>query len=185
MPRTLLIVAAASLMIALAPAPTTRAADGPHRPVVAGNLVVNAKDVVAVFRPLDQQAVAVFVGRPGQAVQAIVFQDVREAAAVFTEFWNNQDVVKDPGETDARPLTRMMVKTPEKRGAALIVNFDRLVACAWDTNRRSLRIFLDKPIATALPDPNSGVERDYLELHNNNGEADIVMAAMKACAYNK
>jgi hypothetical protein len=113
---------------------------------------------------------------------------VREAAAVFNELWNNADIVKDPGEEDARPLTRMMIKSAdgERKSASLIVNVDRLMACAWETNRHALRIFIDKPIATSLVDPNDRqVERDWLELQNNTGEADVVMAAYKACSHVK
>jgi hypothetical protein len=157
-----------------------------RKPIVAGNLTVNPKEIIAVFRPVEQQAVAVYVGRPGQAVQAIVFHDVREAQAVFNELWNNEEIVKDPGQEDGRPLTRMMLKSndAERRIPSLIVNVDRLVACAWDQNRRALRVFLDKPIATALLDPNGG-ERDWLELQNNNAEADLVMAAYKVCTHGK
>src|SRR4051812_2043766 len=53
-----------------------------HKPITAGPLTVNPMDIIAVFRPAEQQAVVVFVGRPGQAIQPILFRDAREATAV-------------------------------------------------------------------------------------------------------
>src|SRR4051812_18932878 len=106
-------VTACLIVLCLATASPRAGAEERRKPIVAGNLTVNPKDIIAVFRPIEQQAVAVYVGRPGQSVQAILFHDVREAAAVFNELWNNADVVKDPGEDDARPLTRMMIKSAD------------------------------------------------------------------------
>src|SRR4051812_12737826 len=72
-----------------------------RRPVVVGNLAVRPADILAVYRPPQQQAVAVYIGRVGHSIQSLVFRDAREAAAVFDGLWNNKEITKDPGEDDA------------------------------------------------------------------------------------
>ena len=184
-----------ALTLTLGP-PATRAAEGDspavarRRPVVVGNLAVHVKDVVAVYRPADQQiGVVVFVGRPGQSIQPVVFRDMREANAVFDGLWNNNDVAKDPGDDDAsRPLTRMMLKDAaagaERKTATLIANVDRLLAVSADPSNRAVRVYLDKPTSEVLP---SGGRQDYeyIEIRNVRDEADTVLAAYKACLYTK
>jgi hypothetical protein len=150
-----------------------------HKPIVAGSLTVNPHDIIAVYRPVDQQGVAVYVGRPGQAIQAIIFKDSREAATVFNDIWDNQDVTKDPGEDDARPLTRMRLKDSERKGATLIINVQRVLAVVWESDRRHLRVHLDKLLANeVLTDPNGdGDGAPYLEIQSVHDEAEAVMAA--------
>ena len=65
--------------------------------------MVNADDILAVYRSNEQQPVEVFVGKPGHAIQVLVFHEFRESQAVFNALWANNDVTKDPGEDDARP----------------------------------------------------------------------------------
>lgn len=157
-----------------------------HKPLTIGNLTVNPSDVIAVYRPVDQQAVAVYIAKPGGAVQTVIFKDFREAGVIFDEMWKNPDVVKDPGDDDARPLTRMMPKDAEKKAPTLIVNVERVLAMAWDTNHRYIRIYIDRPvIPTPLYEPNSGEEMQFLMVENIRQEADQVMAAYKACVYQK
>ena len=151
-----------------------------NRPVTAGNLTVNPRDVVAVYRPFEQQAVVVFVGRPGQAIQPILFRDVREATAVFDGLWDNSEWAKDAGEDDAgKPLTRMLPKGSERRLATLLVNTSRLLAVAWDSERNVVRVYLDKPIASPLLDPNTGEEVAYLSVPNIRQEGQALIAAYK------
>jgi hypothetical protein len=157
-----------------------------HKPVTAGNLTVNPTDIVAVFRPAEQQAVVVFVGRPGQAIQPIVFRESREATQVFDGLWDNVEVSKDPGEEDpGRPLTRMLPKGADRRLATLLVNVNRLLAVAWDSERNVLRVYLDKPIAMPLLEPNTGEEIAYLSVPNIRQEAQAVLNAYQACTYAK
>ncbi len=150
-------------------------------PITAGNLTINPHDIVAVYRPADQQAVAVYVGRPGQAIQSIIFKDAREAAAVFNELWNNEDVTKNPGDDDARPLTRMLPKTAERKSAILILNIQRVLAMSWESNHRGLYVYLDKPMVAVLIEPNTGDEHARLEIDNIHDDNDSIMAAYKLC----
>jgi hypothetical protein len=158
-----------------------------HKPIVAGGLTVNPYDIIAVYRPVDQQGVAVYIGRPGQAIQAIIFKDSREAAAVFNDIWDNQDVTKDPGEDDARPLTRMRLKDAERKSATLIINVQRVLAVVWGSDHRQLRVHLDKLLANdVFTDPNGdGDGAPFLEIQSVHDEAEAVMAAYKACVYRK
>jgi hypothetical protein len=157
-----------------------------HKPVGVGNLTVNPSDIIAVFRPAEQQAVVVFVGRPGQAIQPILFRDSREATAVFDGLWDNNELSKDAGDDDAgRPLTRMLPKGAERRLATLLVNVNRLMAVAWDSEQSVARVYLDKPIAMPLMEPNSGAEVAYLSVPNIRQEGEAVIAAYKTCTYTK
>jgi hypothetical protein len=157
-----------------------------HKPITAGMLTVNPTDIVAVYRPAEQQAVVVFVGRPGQAIQPILFRDSREATQVFDGLWDNNEWSKDPGDDDAgKPLTRMLPKGSERRLATLLVNTGRLLAVAWDSERNVARVFLDKPIAMPLMEPNSGEEVAYLSVPNIRQEGEALIAAYKLVTYAK
>jgi hypothetical protein len=147
-----------------------------RKPVAAGNLTVNPNHLVAVFRPVEHQSVTVLVGRAGQAVQVIQIQDGPEATAVFESLWKNDKLTKDPGETDARPLTRMMTREADQAGAlpALVVNVERVLAIKWDPNRRVANVYFDLPAPV-------GDEGEGLEIPNDRGQAEAVVAAYKAC----
>jgi hypothetical protein len=158
-------------------------ADAPrHKAITAGSVTVNPQDVVAVYRPVDQQSVAIYLGRPGRGIQTIVIRDAKEAAAVFNEIANNAEVTKEPGEDDARPLTRLRPKDSPKN-PTIIANVDRVLAVVWDRDHRRARVYLDKLVAgEILVDPNGrGDGADYLEVENVRGEADDLIAAYKAC----
>src|SRR5438105_15875794 len=89
-----------------APAGTGNAAEPiRHKAIVVGNVAINPYDIVAVFRPIEQQGVAVYIGRRGHGMQAIILRDTNDAAAVFNEIWDNPDITKDPGNDDPRPTT--------------------------------------------------------------------------------
>src|SRR4051794_2861025 len=77
-----------------------------HKALVIGDVAINPSDIVAVYRPVEQEATAVFIGRPGHDIQTLIFKDAREAAALFEEIWKNNEITKDPGDDDTRPLTR-------------------------------------------------------------------------------
>ena len=157
-----------------------------HKPVTAGPLTVNPADIIAVYRPAEQQAVVVFVGRPGQAIQPILFRDSREATAVFDGLWDNNELSKDAGDDDAaKPLTRMLPKGAERRLATLLVNMNRLMAVAWDSEQSVARVYLDKPIAMPLMEPNTQAEVAYLAVPNIRQEGEAVIAAYKLCTYAK
>jgi hypothetical protein len=157
-----------------------------HKPIVAGGLAINPYDIIAVFKPVDQQGVAIYVGRPGHEIQSIIIKDSKEAATVFGEIWDNQDVTKDPGDDDARPLTRMRLKDAERNSATLIANVNRLLAVVWGADRRHARVYLDKFIANQpLADPNGDEPMMALEIESQHDEAETVMAAYKACVYRK
>jgi hypothetical protein len=163
-------------------------APGPrHKAIAAGTLALNPTDIIAVYRPFDQQGVAVYIGRPGQAIQAIIIKDQREAANVFKDIWDNVEVTKDPGEDDTRPLTRMRLKDADRAGATLIVNAARVLAISWDADHRQVRVHLDKLLANeTLTDPNGdGDGTPYLEIQNVHEAAEAVMAAYKACQLRK
>ncbi len=178
-PRLFLaIMVCVAASVASAQERTTRA-----KPITAGSVTLNPYHVVAVFRPVDQRSVAVLVAKPGQNLQTILIKDYRDAATVFSEIWGNEQVTKDPGEVDAsRPLTRMMLKEAEGKTPTLIVNVDRVLAIAYDANRRSAAIYLDRldPFIP-LVDPNTNDELDHLVIQNIRDEADVVVAAYKAC----
>ena len=178
MPLSLRAVAFTLALIA----PLTLAQETPPRHTVsAGNLTLNPNHVVAVFRPIENQAVAVLIARPGGAIQSIVISDVREANAVFDALWNNNRVTKDPGDSDARPLTRMALKDSEPATPSLIVNLDRVLAIRWDPNRRTANVYLDIPAPAApLFDPNTNQESDSLVIQNNRRQAESVVEAYKA-----
>jgi len=154
-------------------------------PVVAGNLTINPRDIIAVYRPIEQQGVSVFIGRPGQAIQTLVFKDGREAGVVFNDLWNNDDITKNPGDDDNRPLTRMLPKTAERKSAVLILNIQRLLAMTWESNHRTIRVYLDKPMVALLIDPNTGDEHNHLEIENVRDDNDSIMAAYKLCVLPK
>jgi hypothetical protein len=157
-----------------------------HKPIVAGGMVVNPYDIVAVYKPVDQQGVAVYVGKPGQAIQAIVFKDAREAATVFNDIWDNQDATKDPGEDDTRPLTRMRLKDSDRKSATLILNVPRVLAIVWGPDKRHVRVHLDKLLNTdTFVDPNGEGDAPYLEIQSVHDQAEAVMAAYRACVYRK
>jgi len=158
-----------------------------HKAIAAGNIAVNPTDIIAVYRPFDQQALALYIGRPGQAIQAIIIKDQREAANVFKDIWDNVEVTKDPGEDDARPLTRMRPKDNDRASATLIINVQRILAVSWDPDHRHVHVYLDKLLANeALTDPNGdGDGTPYLEVQNIHDAAEAVMAAYKACFLRK
>jgi hypothetical protein len=158
-----------------------------HKAIAAGNMAINPTDIIAVYRPFDQQAVALYIGRPGQAIQAIIIKDQREAANVFKDIWDNAEVTKDPGEDDARPLTRMRPKDTDRASATLIVNVQRILAVSWDADHRRVHVYLDKLLANeTLTDPNGdGDGAPYLEVQNIHDAAEAVMAAYKACILRK
>src|SRR3954466_8662550 len=110
--RVLAVVVAGACFLGLM-AGSARAA---NKPITAGPLTVNPMDIIAVYRPAEQQAVVVFVGRPGQAIQPILFRHTREATQVFDGLWDNNELSKDAGDDDAaKPLTRMLPKGSERR----------------------------------------------------------------------
>jgi hypothetical protein len=166
-----------------APAGTGNAAEPiRHKAIVVGNVAINPYDIVAVFRPIEQQGVAVYVGRPGRGMQAIILRDTKDAAAVFNEIWDNPEVTKDPGDDDARPLTRMCPKDAEHKSSALIANVNRVLAVQWSADHRHVRVYLDKLVGNeALADPNGNDPNDALEIDSVHAEAENVMAAYKAC----
>ncbi|HEY7119305.1 MAG TPA: hypothetical protein VH475_22130 [Tepidisphaeraceae bacterium] len=183
---TLLPVSLTCAVLALVTLVAPAALAERHKPVTAGNLTLNPAEIVAVFRPVDQQAVAILVGRPGQALETIIFRDAREASQIFNELWDNNDLCKDAGDEDAaKPLTRMIPKGSDRRLATLLVNMERLVAVAWDTEHRVACAYLDRPIATALVDPNTGEQLDHLVVPNTRQEAEAVLAAYRASVYLK
>jgi hypothetical protein len=147
-----------------------------RKPVAAGNLTLNPNHIVAVFRPVEHQSVTVLVGRAGQAVQVIHVQDGPEATAVFEALWKNDKVTKDAGESDARPLTRMTTREADQAGAlpALILNVERVLAVKWDPNRRVANVYFDLPAPV-------GDDGEGLEIPNDRGQAESVVAAYKAC----
>ena len=157
-----------------------------QKPVTAGNLTFHPRHVVAVYRPVDQRAVAIFIGRPGQNIQTITIKDYREAAAVFNEIWKNDDITKNPGDSDARPLTRMLPKAVEGKTPTLLVNVDRISAIVYDPSRRAASVYLDRlDPYSPLIDPNTGDELDHLEIQNIRDEGEMVVAAYKACVLTK
>lgn len=153
-----------------------------RKPVAAGNLTFNPHHVVAVYRPVDGRAVAVYVGRPGQNIQTITVKDYRDAAAIFNEIWSNDQITKHPGDSDARPLTRMLPKDSENKTPTLIVNVDRISAIAYDPTRRAASVFLDRldPLSPLI-DPNTDAETDHLVIQNIRDEGETIVAAYKAC----
>ena len=154
-----------------------------HKTITVGSLMIIADDVIAVVRSSEQQPVEVFIGKPGHAVQVILFRDLREAQAVFTDLWDNREVTKDPGDDDARPLTRMKLKDSARGPTTLIANLSRLLAIVHHPDSREIHIYIDQgAVAFPLPDlTNNDAERHFVEIKNNNGEADIVIAAYKEC----
>jgi len=171
-----------TVLALLAFAPACFAQAKKRKTITVGPLMVNADDVIAVYRSSEQQPVEVFIGKPGHAVQVIVFTDFREAQSCFDALWNNAEVTKDPGNDDARPLTRMKVKDSARGPTTLICNVSRILAMVHHPDSRDVHIYLDRgAVAFPLPDPVNNTERDFLELKNSNGEADIVMAAYKEC----
>ena len=117
----------------------------PRHTDTAGSHTLNPYHIGADYRPVENQAVAVLFARPGGALQTIVITDTRDAAAVFNALWGNERVTKDPGDSDARPLTRMAVKDSEPATPPLIINIDRILAIRWDANRRTPHRYHDKP----------------------------------------
>jgi hypothetical protein len=186
--RSTLGTAAAFLFMAIAVA--SAGDDRPrHRPVVAGEMVVNPYDIIAVYRPAGQQTVALYLGRPGQDIQVVFFHDARMAANIFSDLWNNNDITKDPGADDAKPLTRMLIAGTQGTTATLIANADRIMAVVREPNHQFVRIFFDKPNAVVpVAEPGAGTgpsDKNYLEIQNIRDEADAVMAAYKACLCNQ
>ena len=171
-----------TLLALLAFAPACFAEGKRHKTITVGPLMVNADDIIACYRSSEQQPVEVFIGKPGHAVQVIIFTDFREATACFDAMWTNNEVTKDPGDDDGRPLTRMKIKDSARGPTTLICNISRVLAMVHHPDSRDVHIFLDRgAIALPLPDPVNNIERDFLEIKNGNGEADIVMAAYKEC----
>ena len=158
-----------------------------HKAIAAGNLALNPTDIIAVYRPFDQQALAIYIGRPGQAVQAIIVKDQREASNIFKDIWENAEVTKNPGEDDARPLTRMKPKDSDRAGETLIINVSRILAISWDPDHRHVHVYLDKLLANeTFTDPNGdGDGAPYLEIQNIHEAAEAVIAAYKACLLRK
>jgi hypothetical protein len=172
--------AVASSLLFTVVAPVALGADG--KPVAAGNLTFNPRHVVAVYRPVAQRAVSIYVGRPGQNIQTITIKDYREASAIFEEIWKNEQVTKNPGDDDARPLTRMLTKDAEGKTPTLIVNVERVSAIVYDPSRRTARVFLERldPLSPLI-DPNTDAESDHLAIENIRDEGEMVVAAYKAC----
>jgi hypothetical protein len=171
---------AAALILATLPV-LTRAQAAPRHTITAGSLTLNPYHVVAVYRPVENQAVGVLLARPGGALQSIVITDTRDATAVFDTLWKSERVTKDPGDSDARPLTRMTAKDSEPAAPALIVNIDRVLAIRWDPNRRTANVYLDMPSPPApIYDPNTNQESDSLVILNNRRQAEGVLEAYKA-----
>ena len=170
----------AALVASLFAAGACAADGGAGHTVTAGNLTLNPNHVVAVYRPVENQAVAVLLARPGGALQSIVITDVREAATTFDSLWNNERVTKSPGDSDGRPLTRMALKDSEPATPSLIVNVDRVLAIRWDPNRRVAGVYLDMPSPAPLYDPNTNQESDSLVIPNNRRQAESVIEAYKA-----
>lgn len=157
-----------------------------HKPIVAGNLVVDPRYIVAVFRPVDQRELAIYIGKPGQAIQSILVNDVRDAATLFEAIWNNDAIVKNPGDDDARPLTRMVLKDAERKIPTLIVNVDRILALTYDPNRREASIYLDRPsVESGFEDPAEKRYVPFLRINDVRDEALQVVNAYKACVYVK
>jgi len=155
------------------------AADGPARvkPVTAGPLTLNPRDIIAVYRPADGSSVGILIAKPGGAIQQIVLKDFREAAQTFNDLWNNAEVTKDPGDEDAKPLTRMLPKAKEgedasKRVPILVLNVDRVLGIAWDSDRRVAHVYVDRP-AGAGGDETLEMTRE---------EAEGVISAYKLCS---
>jgi len=169
----------------------TGAADAPARikPVSAGPLVLNARDIIAVYRPADGSSVGVLIAKPGGAIQQIVLKDFREAAAAFNDLWNNAAVTKDPGDDDTRPLTRMQLKLkegedPTKRVATLVLNVDRVLAIAWDSDRRVAHLYVDRPAAgtpAAAGAAGAAAASADETLEMTREEAESIIAAYKVC----
>jgi hypothetical protein len=158
---------------------------GRHKPIAAGSLTLNPYDIVAVYKPIEQAGVVVYLGRPGQGIQAIIIKDARDSAAVFNAVWDNADVTKDAGEDDARPLTRMRVKDSDARSATLVLNVQRVLAVSWDADRRAVRVHFDKLIASD-PLPSLSGENDappYLEIPNVRDAGLAIVAAYRNCVY--
>jgi hypothetical protein len=177
-------VAASGLLLVALFGSVARAAD--QKPIVAGNVTFHPQHVVAIYRPVDQRAVAIYIGRPGQNIQTITIKDYREAAAVFNEVWGNDEITKNPGDSDARPLTRMLPKAAEGKTPTLLVNVDRVSAIVYDPSRRAAAVYLDRlDPYSPLVDPNSGEERDHLEIQNIRDEGEMIVAAYKACVLTK
>jgi hypothetical protein len=162
-----------------APAAEGEVAPNKRGPIVAGNLTINPRDIIAVYRPIEQQSVAVYIGKPGQAVQTILFKDSREAAAVFNDIWNNDDVTKNPGDEDPRPLTRMLPKTAERRAGVLVLNLQRVLAMTWENSHHNINIYFDLPLVAAFIEPNTGDEHHHLDIENVRDDNDSIMAAYK------
>jgi hypothetical protein len=158
-----------------------------HKPIAAGSLTLNPYDVIAVYKPFEQGGVVVYLGRPGQGIQAIIIKDAREAAAVFTAVWDNAEVTKDAGEDDARPLTRMRVKDSDARSATLVLNVQRVMAVSWDADRRAVRVHFDKLIANdPLPSLSGGNDgAPYLEIPNVHDAGLAIVTAYRNCVYRR
>ncbi len=177
-------------MIKLAPLTvlmlTTAALADKTKPIVAGNIVVDPRYIVAVFRPVDQREVAIYIGKPGQAIQSIIVSDVRDASALFDAIWNNDQITKNPGDDDARPLTRMVLKDVEQKIPTLIINVDRVLGLTYDPNRRAATIFIDRPtMDMGFDEPTNGKYVPNLTISDVRDEAQQVVNAYKACVYNK
>jgi hypothetical protein len=158
-----------------------------HKPIAAGSLTLNPYDVVAVYKPIEQAGVVVYLGRPGQGIQAIVIKDARDSAAVFNAIWENGEVTKDAGEDDSRPLTRMRVKDSDARSATLVLNVQRVMAVSWDADRRAVRVHFDKLIAND-PLPSVSGENEgapYLEIPNVRDAGLAIVAAYRSCVYRR
>ena len=82
-------------------------------------------------------------------------------------------------------INSALQKLAERRLATLLVNVNRLMAVAWDSDRNVTRVYLDKPIAMPLLDPNTGEEIAYLSVPNIRQEGAAVIAAYKACTHAK
>jgi hypothetical protein len=157
-----------------------------HKPIAAGSLTLNPYDIVAVYKPAEQAGVAVYLGRPGQAIQTIIIKDARDSAAIFNAVWDNAEVTKDAGEDDARPLTRMRVKDSDARSATLVLNVQRVMAVSWDSDRRSVRVHFDKLIANdPLPSVSGETEAPFLEIPNVRDAGVAIVAAYRNCVYRR
>jgi hypothetical protein len=165
------MIAVLAGMVGAADAPATKI-----KPITAGPLTLNPRDIIAVYKPADGSSLGILIAKPGGAIQQIVLKDFREVAQTFNDLWSNADVAKDPGDDDAKPLTRMLPKVREGEDAAkrvpiLLLNVDRILGIAWDSERRVAHVYVDRP-AGAGGDETLEMTRE---------EADGVVSAYKMC----
>ena len=153
-----------------------------QKPIVAGDLVVNPQDIIAVYRPAAlPSTVFIYMGHPGDVAQIIRLDDATRASATFDAIWGNAAITKDPGDDDARPLTRMLPKNSERKAPTLVANSKRILGMLRDPNRRVVRVFLDMQVAATL----QAQQYSCLEIDNGREEGELVLAAYRECVVGK